>query len=93
MIAGRIDFTAAERAALDDRAVRRFLDAHAELTQAAAERYLAVDAQTSGGLLLAVPPGRLDQLLGKLKEEKTLTAAVIGSITAGESGIRVTRSG
>jgi len=62
-------------------------------TLTAAERYLMVDAQTSGGLLLAVAPARLDELLKKLKEEQTLAAAVIGSITARESGIRVGRSG
>ena len=64
-----------------------------DVTLTPAERYLMVDAQTSGGLLLAVAPARLDELLKKLKEEKTLSAAVIGSITARESGIRVTRSG
>jgi len=62
-------------------------------TLTAAERYLMVDAQTSGGLLLAVAPARLDELLKKLKEEQTLAAAVIGNITARESGIRVGRSG
>jgi len=56
-----------------------------------AERYLVVDAQTSGGLLLAVVPGRLDELLKRLKEEKTLAAAVIGTITEPAQGVRVTR--
>jgi selenide,water dikinase len=56
-----------------------------------AERLLAVDAQTSGGLLLAVAPARLDRLLTDLEAEGTPAAAVIGEITA-ESGItRVVR--
>ncbi|MEP7326243.1 MAG: selenide, water dikinase SelD [Gemmatimonadota bacterium] len=58
-------------------------------TLTAAERYLMVDAQTSGGLLLAVAPARLDHLLTRLKEEKTLAAAVIGTFTGKESGVRV----
>jgi selenide, water dikinase len=57
----------------------------------AAERYLMVDAQTSGGLLLAVAPARLDELVQRLKEEKTLAAAVIGEITGKDDGVRVTR--
>lgn len=56
-----------------------------------AERYLMVDAQTSGGLLLAVAPGRLDELLKRLEEEKTLARAVIGTLTEKDLGVRVTR--
>jgi selenide,water dikinase len=36
------------------------------------------DPQTSGGLLIAVPPGRLDALLAFLGEARTPAAAVIG---------------
>jgi selenide,water dikinase len=43
------------------------------------------DAQTSGGLLLAAPPGAAPALLGDLREQG-LPAAVIGDIVAGESG-------
>jgi selenide,water dikinase len=49
------------------------------------ERIL-VDPQTSGGLLLAVPPAGLDTLLAALAREKTLAAAVIGTVSAGEPG-------
>jgi selenide,water dikinase len=45
------------------------------------ERLLAVDAQTSGGLLLAVPADRLDGLLGALEREGSPARAVIGEIT------------
>jgi selenide,water dikinase len=56
------------------------------------DRILLADAQTSGGLLLAVAPERLDQLLGELGGEATPAAAVIGRLTAGTVGsIRVTR--
>ena len=43
------------------------------------------DAQTSGGLLLAAPPGAAPALLGDLRAQG-LPAAVIGDIVAGESG-------
>jgi selenide,water dikinase len=57
-----------------------------------ADRYLCVDAQTSGGLLLAVPAENEAALLAALKEEKTPAAAVIGRVVAGKPGhIRVTR--
>jgi selenide,water dikinase len=57
-----------------------------------AERYLSVDAQTSGGLLIAVPPENEAALLVALHEEHTPAAAVIGRIVAGEPGqIRITR--
>ena len=62
-----------------------------DTTLTPAERYLMVDAQTSGGLLLAVAPNRLDALLKRLKEEKTLAAAVIGEITPKELGVRIER--
>jgi selenophosphate synthase len=57
-----------------------------------AERYLCVDAQTSGGLLLAVPLENESALLAALREEHTPVAVVIGRIIAGAPGkIRVTR--
>jgi selenide, water dikinase len=57
-----------------------------------ADRYLCVDAQTSGGLLLAVPPENETALLAALGEEHTPVAAVIGRVVAGKPGhIRVTR--
>jgi selenide,water dikinase len=50
------------------------------------DRLLCVDAQTSGGLLLAVPPENEAALLAALAEEGTPTAAVIGRLVAGEPG-------
>ena len=56
------------------------------------DRYLCVDAQTSGGLLLVVPSESETALLAALREEQTPAAAVIGRIVAGEPGvIRVQR--
>jgi selenide, water dikinase len=56
------------------------------------ERYLCVDAQTSGGLLLVVPSENETALLAALREEHTPAAAIIGRIVAGEPGtIRVLR--
>jgi selenide,water dikinase len=56
----------------------------------ASDRILLSDAQTSGGLLLAVAPERLAQLLTDLGREATPAAAVIGRLVAGAVGsIRV----
>jgi selenide,water dikinase len=57
------------------------------------DRLLLADAQTSGGLLLAVPAAALDALLGRLAEEATLVRAVIGRCVAGDAGtMRVARA-
>jgi selenide,water dikinase len=56
------------------------------------ERVLCVDAQTSGGLLLAVPRENEIALLEALREADTPAAAVIGHLVAGPAGhIRVVR--
>lgn len=53
-------------------------------------RTALVDAQTSGGLLLAVTPDRLERLVSALAEQGTPARAVIGAFEAGEAGtIRV----
>jgi len=56
-----------------------------------AERLLAVDAQTSGGLLLAVSPARLETLLEALAREATPAAAVIGELLPEPGMLRVVR--
>jgi len=43
-------------------------------------RVLLTDAQTSGGLLLSVAPGRLKKVLALLKQHHTACAAIIGKI-------------
>jgi selenide,water dikinase len=56
------------------------------------ERMLCVDAQTSGGLLLAVPRENEAALLDALREANTPAAEVIGRLVTGPAGhIRVTR--
>jgi selenide,water dikinase len=56
------------------------------------DRLLCVDAQTSGGLLLAVPPEHEAALLEALHREATPAAAPIGRIMKGKPGtIRVVR--
>lgn len=47
---------------------------------------LLADAQTSGGLLMAVDPTRLDDLLGHLISEGTPCASVVGSLCEGPAG-------
>ncbi len=51
-----------------------------------ADRYLCVDAQTSGGLLLVVPSENKEALLAELRAEQTPAAAVIGRIGDGPPG-------
>jgi len=58
------------------------------------ERLLLADAQTSGGLLLAVHSDSLRPLLAALAAHRTLAAADIGSVVAGQPGaIRATLGG
>jgi selenide,water dikinase len=47
---------------------------------------ILADAQTSGGLLLAVPPENSDALVADLARRGTPAAAVVGEIVAGRSG-------
>jgi selenide,water dikinase len=57
-----------------------------------ADRFLCVDAQTSGGLLLSVPRENEAALVAALREEQTPAAAVIGRVVAGPHGtVRVAR--
>lgn len=56
-----------------------------------AERTLLADAQTSGGLLVAVAPERADRLREALIRETTPAAAVIGHVTADTAGSIVVR--
>ncbi|MFZ5780431.1 MAG: selenide, water dikinase SelD [Pseudomonadota bacterium] len=57
----------------------RFADSLSE-----AQRLLLADAQTSGGLLIAVAPDKVDALVADLKRRGTPAAAVIGSIVAAD---------
>ena len=45
------------------------------------EQFLLADAQTSGGLLLAVAPAAVDELVEALTRHGTLAAAVVGHVT------------
>ena len=45
-----------------------------------AQRTLLADAQTSGGLMLCVPPRKLDDVLKIFRKHRTLCAVVIGRI-------------
>jgi selenide,water dikinase len=55
-----------------------------------ADRLLLVDAQTSGGLLIAVDAARVDELVAALRENGTPTQSVVGEVMrTGETLIRV----
>jgi selenide,water dikinase len=64
----------------------RFTDAVSD-----ADRTLLGDAQTSGGLLMAVAAERVDRLREALAREGTPVAAVIGRVTAGAAGTILVR--
>ncbi len=49
-------------------------------------RVLLCDAQTSGGLLIAVPPDKTEALVTALARERAPAAAVIGRVVAGPPG-------
>jgi selenide,water dikinase len=50
------------------------------------DRLILSDAQTSGGLLLAVPPDLEADLIGELERNDTPARAVIGELVPGEPG-------
>lgn len=50
------------------------------------EKLMLADAQTSGGLLIAVPREKLDLLLSGLASRGVETRAVIGRVTEGDAG-------
>jgi selenide, water dikinase len=50
------------------------------------QRLLLCDAQTSGGLLIAVPAARAEMLVAELAVELTPIASVIGRVVAGPAG-------
>lgn len=56
---------------------------------------MLADAQTSGGLLLAVSEDRVEKLVARLNELKTPAAAIVGRLVAGDPGtlqVRRTRT-
>ncbi len=70
---------------------KRNLTANTEYTTWGAEssdvdQTLLADAQTSGGLLIAVDASHTDELVAALQVEKTPAAAVIGEVVEGEAG-------
>ncbi len=70
---------------------RAFLDGRlrVEPTADAAAAEFAFDAQTSGGLLIAVEPGRVARLVTELRERGALAAAVVGRVTARQGATAV----
>ncbi len=53
---------------------------------ATGEQLLLADAQTSGGLLLAVAPDSADALVGELDARGTLASAIVGTTVPGTAG-------
>jgi selenide,water dikinase len=58
-----------------------------------ARRAVIFDAQTSGGLLIAIESQRTDALLAALRERGVEDAARVGRLVPGHGSVRVTRRG
>ena len=71
----------------------RFLAEHVEYDAAVdvADRLLLCDAQTSGGLLIAVAPEHAEALLAELRERRTPCAAIVGALEEGLAPARMPR--
>lgn len=50
---------------------------------------LAYDPQTSGGLLIAIEPGRADRLVSELRDRGALASAIVGRVVAREGPIAI----
>jgi selenide,water dikinase len=70
---------------------REYVGGHYESKVAPELEDLIFDPQTSGGLLLAVAPDKVDAMVRELKDAKTLAAAVIGEVEkrSGEVWVRL----
>ena len=72
---------------------RRNVEAHQQFVDATAlddaQRAVLFDAQTSGGLLIAISQDKVQHLLQELGERHVEDAAVIGSLIAGNGRIEV----
>jgi len=49
------------------------------------DRSILCDAQTSGGLLIAVDPGVTDELVNALRQNKTPVATVVGEVVESDT--------
>ena len=65
---------------------RRFMEEHVDYEVDAHAQLLLCDAQTSGGLLIAVPEDRVARLVAALEKRGTPAAAVVGRLTRGVAG-------
>lgn len=53
---------------------------------AASDRLILADAQTSGGLLIAVPPANGDRLVAELQRRQAPVCSIVGKLISGEAG-------
>ncbi len=70
-------------------AAGKFVDWHPDVDPRL--RLLAADAQTSGGLMLCVPPASLEDVLKILGGHRTPSAAIIGAIVEARDGTPLIR--
>jgi selenide,water dikinase len=70
---------------------REFLDGRLRIESSAdpTRCEFVFDAQTSGGLLIAVDPGHVDRLVAALRSRGALASAVIGRATPRQSNVAV----
>src|SRR5262249_39835229 len=53
---------------------------------AASNRLILADAQTSGGLLIAIPPANADRLVTELQRRHAPACSIVGELISGEAG-------
>lgn len=94
--AGNLPAIPGVRALIDDGVLpggtRRNFEAACEITQwsdgvAKTDRFLMTDAQTSGGLLIAVDPRHVDAVVQSLADAGTLAQSIVGEIVPREESL------
>ena len=51
--------------------------------------HMLADAQTSGGLLISVPPNKVEALVSALKSNRTLASHIIGEVKSNDGEVKV----
>ncbi len=88
LISEALQFASGDTVPGGSKSNRKFLAPFVQIHPAISEEHatLIFDAQTSGGLILAVHPQEAEALLRHLHQEGVEAASIIGEVTSGEAG-------